>query len=231
MADLEALWTRWHAGDQSRAVFDQLVAGHDDLVRAVARSARAPKHVDVADLEQVGRMGLMKAIRTWDPERGEFEVWATYRIRDAVRSELRSADRAVGRAARTSIRRLHAAEERLTARLHRAPTDRVLCAAIDVTEDEVRELRMLELMATSVDVEADVAHHEDPAEIVVVNSQREDLSRALEALDGREAVVLRLYYLRRLTFEQIGEVIGLGAPMVSRLHTRGVQRLLADLRG
>ena len=40
--------------------------------------------LDVEDLAQVGMLGLMKAARAFDPERGQFSTFATWWIRSAI---------------------------------------------------------------------------------------------------------------------------------------------------
>ena len=74
---------------------DAIVCEHEPLVRAAVLSiARTlPWHVDADDLRAAGRVGLLAAVRRYDPARGvAFSTFAWARIRGAVVDELRRLD-------------------------------------------------------------------------------------------------------------------------------------------
>jgi len=67
------------------------------LVERVARGIRRrlPPHETLDDLISVGSMGLLKALRHYDPDRGiAFSTYATWTIRGAIYDELRRIDHA-----------------------------------------------------------------------------------------------------------------------------------------
>ena len=71
---------------------EQNLKNHMPLVRSVVDRMRAslPPTVDVEDLYSVGLMGLIHALRRFDPTLGvTFASYATMRIRGAVLDELR----------------------------------------------------------------------------------------------------------------------------------------------
>ena len=58
---------------------------HERLVAKCLRGFKVPKLCEFEDLEQVGRMGLIEAIKRYDPTRGcEFSTYAWYYIRGAI---------------------------------------------------------------------------------------------------------------------------------------------------
>src|SRR3990172_74625 len=77
------------------AVRQQLLNHYLPLVRNVAgRMALGfPKSVEVSDLISTGVIGLIEALKNFDPDRGvKFETFAVPRIRGAILDELRSLD-------------------------------------------------------------------------------------------------------------------------------------------
>lgn len=57
-----------------------------ELVPPIARRVRAnlPPGFDLEDLVQAGVVGLICAVRTYDPKRGPFSFWARLKIRAAI---------------------------------------------------------------------------------------------------------------------------------------------------
>lgn len=63
------------------------VVSNTDLVHAIAAEFRAhgrTRGVDLEDLVQEGTMGLLRAIRDWDPNRATLRTYARFWIRDAI---------------------------------------------------------------------------------------------------------------------------------------------------
>ena len=113
-AAVEAL-ARRYARQPDRAVLEQLVALCRATVaaRAARLAARLPAHVAAADLHAAGLWGLLQAVATFAPARGErFAAWAELRVRGAMLDELRRAD-FVPRGLRRRLRRHAAALGRL----------------------------------------------------------------------------------------------------------------------
>jgi len=72
-----------------------LVQRYEPLVVSIVDKLRAhlPSHVDRDDLIAAGRIGLLDAIRRFDPSRGfNFSTFAVPRIRGGVKDELRKCD-------------------------------------------------------------------------------------------------------------------------------------------
>jgi RNA polymerase sigma factor (sigma-70 family) len=73
-----------YAGDRSAE--DALIHRHAGLVGAAVKQSRYPSSVDRDDLEQVGRIALLGAIRakSFDPARVKFTTYAATCIRRAI---------------------------------------------------------------------------------------------------------------------------------------------------
>jgi RNA polymerase sigma factor FliA len=102
-------------------------------------SSGLPSHVEEADLISYGLLGLISAIRRFEPEREiKFETFAIMRIKGSIIDELRSLDW-VPRSVRTKAREIERVNAQLENELLRAPTDQEMAAALDVTVEEFHE--------------------------------------------------------------------------------------------
>jgi len=86
----------------------ELIEQYLPLVRKVvmALARHLPPQVDMDDLQSVGTMGLIAAVRRYDKDQEKtFEAYAVMRIRGAVLDELRRLD-SLPRTARAKARNL-----------------------------------------------------------------------------------------------------------------------------
>ncbi|HXG74936.1 MAG TPA: sigma-70 family RNA polymerase sigma factor [Gaiellaceae bacterium] len=90
--ETQALWQEYRR-TRDQHVRDRLILNYAPLVKFVAGRVRAslPSHVDEQDLVSYGLLGLIGAIKRYDPDREiKFETYAMARIRGAIIDELRS---------------------------------------------------------------------------------------------------------------------------------------------
>ena len=91
-----------------------------------------PAHINKEDLVQAGVLGLLEALKRFDPARGvKFETYASLRIRGAMLDELRSLSW-LPRSLFRQMRALNTAEQKLAASLGREPTDEELAADLNM---------------------------------------------------------------------------------------------------
>lgn len=231
------LWDRYRADGSARAVND-LIRHYRPMVTDVVRSTPAPSNIDRAELEAAGTEGLWTAITGWDPALGPFPARAKFCIARAIQDWLRSTDR-LSRTDRTAKSQLVREEDRLTQKLGRAPTDAELAGAMRCSVQHVHNTRLWALATTygspalnterSYEWETQPTDDADPEELAVYRDFSRSVADALSSIDGRHGIVLRLYYLEQLSMPEIGELLGIKAPMVSRLHTQAIKRLHAKL--
>ncbi len=69
---------------------ETITVHHFNLIKKYLRGFEVPNGYpgDKADLFQVGLIGLMKAVKTHDPDKSRFSTWAWYWIRSEIRSEI-----------------------------------------------------------------------------------------------------------------------------------------------
>ena len=136
-----------------RGARDRLTVAHLQLVRRVAARYRG-LGLPFDDLVQEGSIGLLEAIDRYDPCRtGDFEAFARFRIRRAIRNALTDQARLV-RLPRQMVERrrmLARREAAFAAANGRAPTPRELAATSGLTLPSVLEARTAEIIPVSLD--------------------------------------------------------------------------------
>ena len=217
-------------------------------VRYVARRihGRLPSHVPFEDLLQAGALGLLDALRKFDPRRRvQIESYVKFRIRGAILDELRSLDWSP-RELRRSARRLESAEQQLRARLGREASAPELAQAMGLSLKQFHrllgELRGLEIGSLQEiaggggdgmeqDQESRLAapDADDPLMMCSGQERRARLAEAIQQLPEKERLVLTLYYYEELTMREVGEVLSVGESRVSQIHSIALLHLRSNL--
>lgn len=212
------------------------------LVRRVALQLRGrlPAHVELDDLCSDGTIGLIDAVRKFDPARGvSIESYARYRIRGAILDSLREQDHA-SRDMRRRLKKIESACQTLERRLGRPANDEEMARAVGLTLEQwynrIAELQRVGFEGSLSRIppetgrrikEEDIPSSPDQSPFVLCYrvEQRELLSRALRCLSERERSIINLYYKDAMTMKQIGVRLGIDESRVSQLHSGAVARL------
>ncbi|WP_132878487.1 SigB/SigF/SigG family RNA polymerase sigma factor [Tamaricihabitans halophyticus] len=225
------------AEPEHAALRDRLVTEHLPIAKHVARRfanrGQAPD-----DLVQVATIGLINAVDRYDPNRGtDFLSFAVPTVMGEVRRHFRDTGWAVRVPRR--LKELHlaisSASARLAQTLGRAPTPRELAADLGLGTDEVHQGLAASNVYRSVSIddaqptgqpELAISDYDDELRQV---ENREALEPALNALPERERAIVLLRFFGNLSQTQIAERIGISQMHVSRLLTRTLTRLRAEL--
>jgi RNA polymerase sigma factor for flagellar operon FliA len=225
---------------------EQLLLDHLPQVQYIARRIhdRLPPQVLLEDLVHAGILGLMDAVRKYDPTKNvQLKHYAEFRIRGAILDSLRQVDWSP-RALRRQARRLEQAVLDCKARLGRDPTEPEIADELQITLEalqhllgDLRGLDIGSLQADSSDPNGEEmaaqnrpADQEDPYHLALRAEMSGFLEKAIGELPSRERQVLALYHFEELTMKEVGAVLGIGESRVSQIHTAAVIRLRARLR-
>jgi len=228
-------------------VNEEMVTRYLPLVRFVAEKVhrRLPPGVDLESLVHSGVVGLLEALKRYDPKRGvDFEVYARYRIQGEVMQCLRSLDW-VSRSVRSWGRKIDAARNRLAGKFVREPTAEEMATELEISLDnyyrvdqQLNDATLLSLEDLSVASEAEwertqekVAHNAfiDPLSFVENKDMVQKLAVAVQNLPERERTVVTLYYHEELTLREIGEILSLSEGRICQIFGQAVKRLRAVL--
>lgn len=218
---------------------------HLPMVRYLARRIheRLPHHVEMDDLVSAGMLGLLDAMRKFDPgKKVQFRSYAQFRIRGAILDSLRTLDwgprdlRRKGRAVEEAMRAL-------TSKLGRAPQEAEVAVEMGLTLGEYQqllgELKGLEIGTLHSERSENSGEEElgfvpadpedDPLFRCLKGELRERLIRAIKGLPERERLVMTLYYYEEMTMKEIGLTLGVVESRVSQLHSSAVLHLRSML--
>ena len=235
------LLKRYHEfGDTSAR--EALVQRHLPLVRSLARRY-AGRGEALEDIEQVGSIGLLKAIDRYDMEREvSLTTYATPNVVGEIKRHFRDKGWAirVPRGLQELSAKLSQTVERLTVKLERSPTIAEIAAELEATPEQILEAMEAGSAYSTVSLSTGPGGDDDddfdPMESIGAEDteyerteQRAALEPALAALPAREREILRMRFEDGLTQTQIAERVGISQMHVSRLIRKSLARMRDQL--
>lgn len=206
----------------------------------------------VADLIQEGNIGLMKAVKNFDPDRGirlvSYAVhWVKAEIYEYVLRNWKMVKVATTKAQRKLFFNLRKSRKSLNAMTEQETVD--LAENLDVPIKTVREM---EQRMTSTDVAFDGADSDDdeftsspsgylpdmrynPEELVMANEQtnnnNESLKEAINALDDRSRDILQRRWLSdsKATLHELADEYNVSAERIRQIEKRAMEKMKNQL--
>ena len=200
--------------------------------------------LSLGDLINEGNLGLIKAAKRFDETRGfKFISYAVWWIRQSILQALAEQSRIV----RLPLNRVGAlnkigkAYSNLEQEFEREPSATELANELEMDVSEVSD--NLKISGRHISVDAPFAqgdnnslldvieneHQPEPDNLLMSESLRSEIDRALSTLSEREAEVIKLYFgLKKehsLTLEEIGEKFNLTRERVRQIKEKAIRRL------
>ncbi|MEA2424659.1 MAG: polymerase sigma-B factor [Thermoleophilaceae bacterium] len=232
------LLKRYHQGGDTSAR-EELVQRHLPLVRSLARRY-AGRGESLEDIEQVGAIGLLKAIDRYDLEREvSLTTYATPNVVGEIKRHFRDKGWAirVPRGLQELNAKMSSTIERLTIKFERSPTIAEIAQELDTTPEQVLEAMEAGSAYSTVSLSTGPGgggddENYDPMESIGTEDeeferteQRASLEPALDQLPEREREILRMRFEEGLTQTQIADKIGISQMHVSRLIRKSLARM------
>lgn len=209
---------------------DALVAAYWYLcLRGAKKFQRAD--VDRADLRQVGAVGLLKAVESYDPNVGTpFEPYAWLLIVGELMHYVRDHERIVRvpRRLRALEKRYTLVAEMLSFSLGRQPSSAEIAAELCVDVVVLDELRLLRRGGNVVSLESWTGSPTGEVASTVTGldiDERLTLRCAIEELAERERVVVLGSFAAGLSQAQLGRRLGISQSQVSKLIKKALGKL------
>jgi RNA polymerase sigma factor FliA len=207
---------------------------------------RLPQHVPLEDLVHAGVLGLIEAVRKYNPNKNaSLKSFASFRIRGAILDSLRALDWG-SRPLRKKGRNVAESITRLANKLGRQPTEDEVAADLDMEVSELHNLlrrldglHIVGQMAGSrfddsetqdLIENAPANENESPFEICLRSERRDYLIQAIKTLSEKEQMVISLYYREELTMREVASVMDLAESRVSQIHSLAITKLRAAIQ-
>ncbi len=233
------LWIKQYQETQDDEAQTNLVLNYERLVQSIARKYSNGKSYH-EDLVQVGMLGLLGAIRRYDPEFGRsFEAFAVPTIIGEIKRFMRDKTWAihVPRRIKEMGPKIRATVESLTVELQRSPLISEIAERLEVDEEEVLEAmemgRSYQALSMDHTLNADaeggtvtlfdlVGSQDDGYE---TTDQRMLVADALVVLSERERQIIQYTYIEQLSQKETGELLGISQMHVSRIQRKAIKKL------
>lgn len=218
-------------GDES--ALEELITENMGLIKSVALRFTG-RGAEGEDLLQIGAIGMIKAARSFDfSYNTEFSTYAVPLIIGEIRRFLRDdgqikVSRNIKRQGVTVMRK----SEELTRKLGREPTVSELAGACEMSPEEVTYV--LEAVSpihslheavggdSTLTLESVISDKENAIERL---TDRIALSEAISTLDDTSKKILHLRYIKELSQQQTGDMLGLSQVKISREEKKIMQKL------
>ena len=225
-----------------RRALDRLTKANLRFVVSVAKQYQS-QGLSLPDLINEGNMGLIKAAEKFDETRGfKFISYAVWWIRQSILQAIAEKSKMiklplnqVGTASKISH-----ASSKFEQEFERRPSLNEIADTLDLPEEKIEEAIKASGHAVSVDAPLsdsegnsliDVIPNDsipDTDEEMLMESLREEISRALNFLDDRERVVIESYFgigQPELTLEEIAQKCGLTRERVRQIREKAIRKL------
>lgn len=229
--------------DDGWAAVEHLITANSRLVISVARRYLG-RGVPFLDLIQEGNIGLMRAAKKYDYQRGfKFSTYATWWIRQAVTRAIADQGRTIRMPVHMGdqVSKVFRVQHKLKQSLGRDPEIQEIAEALEITPEKVEHL--LQIARHPLSLEMPTTFEDDsvlgdfiediqspaPPQMAEDSLLHRDLVAVLEVLPAREVRILQLRYGllggKRHTLQEVGDKMGVSRERIRQIETQALRRL------
>ncbi|KGX90580.1 RNA polymerase sigma factor SigB [Pontibacillus halophilus JSM 076056 = DSM 19796] len=223
---------------------EKVVLEYKDLVESIAKKYSKKSSIH-EDLVQVGMLGLLAAIRRYDPEYGKsFESFAIPTIIGEIKRFIRDKTWSVHvpRRIKELGPKIKKANEELTTDLQRSPSVLEIAEYLEVSEEDVLETMEMGKSYKALSVDRKIEADSDGSTVTILDlignsengyehvDQQMLLEKVLPILSEREQEILKCTYFQNMSQKDTGEHLGISQMHVSRLQRRALRKLREALQ-
>jgi RNA polymerase sigma-B factor len=225
---------------------NRLVRLHTGLVRKMAHKFSHQCHEPYEDLEQIGYLGLIRAIERFDPDQGyAFSSFAVPYIRGEMQHFLRDRSTLLKIPRRWQELYHHGQKVRkeLALSLGRSPKDSEIAHKLHVSLQEWQETKLAVQNRIPLSLDAILTNHVDcPVTLAEMlpcshtttlqqqEEERQQLQRAMSMLEDKSRIAVELVFLKELSRKDAAQKIGISPMTVTRYLQKGIQDLIIYLQ-
>lgn len=226
-----------------RKALEKLTKANLRFVVSVAKQYQN-QGLSLSDLINEGNLGLIKAAEKFDETRGfKFISYAVWWIRQSILQAIAEQSRIVRVPLNQvgSVSKINRMLSKFEQEFERRPSTDEISERVDIPEDKVDEAMMANARHVSVDAPfvdgednslLDVLVNDDAPmadRMLVIESLREEINRALTSLNERERNIIEAFFginqTTEMTLEEIGEKFGLTRERVRQIKEKAIRKL------
>jgi len=221
---------------------ERMINANLRLVISIARKYQG-QGLPLGDLIQEGMLGLIRAVEKFDWRKGfKFSTYGTLWVRQAIGRGLANSSRTVRLPVHiaSQARKIRDRERELGATLGRDPTEEELADSLEMTVEEIHDIRAADQTPTSLD--RGVGDSEEtalgdlipddadgPAQEAAENEHDQTVMRVISELPSPDRDVLTLRFglgkTEAVALRETGRRLGLSAENVRQIEDRALRKL------
>lgn len=225
---------------------NRLVRLNAGLVRKIAHRVSHQCSEPYEDLEQIGYLGLIRAIERFNPGQGcAFSSFAVPYIRGEMLHFLRDRGTAVKIPRRWQDLQKEArkCQNELIRTLGRQPNDHEMAEALNVSLSEWREVKLANKNRMPLSLDATVCQQADSNITLgdtlpdtyyqwmqALEEDRQQLQRAMSQLEDKTRAAIEFVFFKGLSRKEVAERIGVSPMTVTRRIQRGIDQMITFLQ-
>jgi|TARA_A100001015_G_C15034462_1_gene735265 RNA polymerase sigma factor for flagellar operon FliA len=219
---------------------NQLINDNTNLVKKISwhLHGRVNSIVDIEDIIQIGMLGLISAAQNYVPQKNaSFASYASIRIKGEILDYLRRSSN-LDRSTIIIKKNSEKAINFLRNKLGRDPYQNEIADELGITPEKYQEwshafeASVIKSLEDSYDDYSNwfVTSDLNPEEQINDVELRDNLKNALKKLEGKEALIIQLYFVEELNIYEIAEVMQVTTGRVSQIKTSAIRRIREELR-
>jgi RNA polymerase primary sigma factor len=224
---------------------EKILLANTRLVLSVAKRYTG-RGIPLLDLVQEGIIGLMRATKKFEPERGNrFSTYATWWIRQAITRSIDNNARIIRLPVHKNIEinKVSYTRNELMQEFGREPTEEEIAEVLEMTPQQVLETMRISQTPISLELPQDDDENRTLADLIPDDEastpeestteiiMQEQIKDVLDELPMREARVLMLRYGfqdgRTYTLQEVGDAMGITRERVRQIEAQAMNRLRA----
>lgn len=225
---------------------NQLVQLNAGLVRKIAHRVSHQCAEPYEDLEQIGYLGLIRAIERFDPTQGcAFSSFAVPYIRGEMLHFLRdrSSTVKIPRRWQQLNKAGQKVREELSEAYGRQPSDDEVAEQLGVSVNEWRECKLATRNRSPLSLDATISQQIDSPmtlgdtlpdmhyqNLQHLEEDRQQLQRALNQLEEKTRQAIEFVFIGDMSRKEVAERIGVSPMTVTRRLHRGIQQMVTCLQ-